>query len=113
MKKIIATGAMLLCIAGCGPSAQQTALEEPVAAPTFESPKTQVDTICEAATGCWKRVLQEEQKAMASTNDIYPPGEKRDERINEIRRDTSQEVRNCGNKAGHDFDQLEPLLMSH
>jgi len=113
MNKIIATGIMLVCIAGCGPSAQQTALEEPVAAPTFESPKTQVDTICEAATGCWKRVLQDEQKAIASTQDIYPPGEKRDERLNEIRRDASQEVRNCGNKAATDFDQLEPLLMSH
>lgn len=113
MKKIMATSVILLCIAGCGPSAQQTAFEEPVAPPTFESPKTQVDTICEAAAGCWKRVLQDEQKAITSTQDIYPPGEKRDERVAEIRRDTSQEVRNCGNKAASDFDQLEPLLMTH
>jgi hypothetical protein len=96
--KIMATAAILLCIAGCGPSAQQTALEQLVAAPTFESPKTQVDTICEAATDCWKRVLQDEEKAVASTKDIYAPGEKRDEHLNEIRRDASQEVRTAGTK---------------
>ena len=110
--KIVATAVILLCIAGCGPSAQQTAFEEPVAAPTFESPATQVDTICEAATGCWKRVLRDEGKAIVAAKDIYPPGEKRDERLNEIRRDAFQDVQNCGNKAAHDFDQLEPLLMS-
>jgi len=109
--KILAAAVMLLCIAGCGPSAQQTTFEEPVAAPTFESPATEVDTICQAATGCWKRVMQGEEKAIAAARDIYPPGEKRNERLNEIRRDAFQDVQNCGNKAAHDFDQLKPLLM--
>jgi len=110
--KIVVTAVMLLCIAGCGPSAQQTAFEEPVAAPTFESPATQVDAICQAATVCWKQVLQDEEKAIAAARDAYPPGEKRHERLNEIRRDAFQDVQNCGNKATHGFDQLEPLLMS-
>lgn len=101
-----------LCFFGCSAGSQQTAFESPVAAPSFAAPATQVDTICQGATNCWKQVLQGQKEALAAANDAYPPGEKREHRRDAIRSDTLQELRNCGGKAEHDFDQLEMLLIT-
>jgi len=111
MNKIV-IGAFLLCFVGCGPASRQTTFESPIAPPTFEAPATQVDAICQRATSCWKQVLQDQQGALATANDAYPAGEKREHRRDEVRRETWQNLRNCGGQAEHDFDQLETLLIT-